>query len=125
MPHLLEGSYDGAAVSTDCVNSSCLGFCGWSDYIIERLAKDIDGSIDAVRVINPYKVVMDGNAAASFGLHEVSGVRRDLEYHVAGVEANEGVGILVEVVHEPVCLFHCVCGSFVLLGSYLVDGDKD
>ena len=68
---------------------------------------------------------MDGDAAASFGLHEVSFVGRDLDYHVAGVEVNDGVGICVEVVHEPVCLFHGVCGSFGLLGSYLLEGNKD
>ena len=96
-----------------------------SDYILERLAKDVDGSVDAVRVINPYEVVMDGDADASLGLHKVSGVVLYLEYHVAGVEENDGVGICVEVVHESVCLFHGVCGSFGLLGSYLVEGDKD
>ena len=120
MSHFLKGSYDGAAVSTTCVNSSYLGLCGGSDYTLERLAKDVDGSVDAVRVINPTEVVMDGNAAASFGFHEVIGVRRDLDDHIAGVEANGGVGICVEVVHGPVCLLHGVCGSFGLLGSYLV-----
>ena len=68
---------------------------------------------------------MDGNAAARFGLHEVSGAERDLEDHVAGVEVKDGVGVCVEVVHDPVGLFHGVCGSFGLLGSYLVEGDKD
>ena len=125
MSHFLEGGYDGADVSTACVNSSCLGFCGRSDYILELLAKDIDASVDAVRVINPSEVVMDGDAAASFGLHKVGGVGRDIEDHVAGVEVNDGVGICVEVFHEPFCLFHGVCGSFGLLGYYLVEGDKD
>ena len=41
------------------------------------------------------------------------------------MEENDGVGLCVEVVHEPVCLFHGVCGSFGLLGSYLVEGNKD
>ena len=68
---------------------------------------------------------MNGDAAARFGLHEVSGVRRDLKDHVAGVEANDGVGICVEVVHEPVGLFHGVCGSFLLLRSYFVEGNED
>ena len=45
---------------------------------------------------------MDGDAAASFGLNEVSGVGGDIEDHVVGVEVNDGVGICVEVVHEPV-----------------------
>ena len=67
MPHFLEGIYDGEAVLTARVNSSCLGFCDRSDYVLERLAKDIDGSIDAVRFINPSEVVMDGDAAAGFG----------------------------------------------------------
>ena len=67
---------------------------------------------------------MDGNAVASFGLHGVSGVGRDIEDHVAGVEANDGVGICVEVVHELVCIFHGVCGGFGLLGSYLIEGDE-
>ena len=125
MPHFLEVSYDGVAVLTARVNSSCIGLCGGYDYVIERSAKDVDGSFDAVRIINLYDVVMDSDAAARFGLHEVSGVGRDLEDHVAGVEANDGVGVCVEVVHEPVCLFHGVCGSFGLIGSYLVDGDKD
>ena len=40
------------------------------------------------------------------------------------MQANDGVGIYVEVFHEPVCLFHGVCGSFGLLGSYLVEGDE-
>ena len=100
------------------MDSFYIGFCGGSDYDLERLAKGADGSVDAVRVINPYKVVMEGNAAASFGLQEVSGVGRDIEDHIAGVEANDGVWICVEVVHEPVFLFHGVCGSFGLLGSY-------
>ena len=125
MPHFFECSYDGAAVSTACVDSSCLGFCGGSDYILERLAKDVDGSIYAVRVIDPSEVVMDGDAAASFGLHEVSGVGRDLEDHVAGVEANDGVGVCVEVVHEPVGLIHGVRGGFGLFGSDFVEGDED
>ena len=107
------------------VNSSCLGFCDGSDYVLECLAKDIDGSIDAVRFINPSEVVMDGNAAASFGLYEVSGVGRDIEDHVAGVEANDGVGICVEVFHELVLLLHGVCGSFGLIGSYFFEGDED
>ena len=125
MPHFLEVSYDGVAVLTARVNSSCLGLCGGYDYVIERSAKDVDGSVDAVRIINLSDVVMDGDAAAKFGLHEVSGVGRDLEYHVVGVEANSGVGICVEVVHEPVFLFHGVCGSFGLIISYLVEGDED
>ena len=104
MSHFLKGSYDGAAVSTAHVKSSCLGFCGRSYYVLERLAKDIDGSVDAVRVINPSEVVMDGDVAENFGFHEVSGVRRDLEDRAAGVEANDGFGICVEVVHEPVFL---------------------
>ena len=62
------------------------------------MEKDVDGSVDAVRVINPSEVVMDGDAAVRFGLHKVSSVRKDLEYHVSGVEANGGVGICVEVV---------------------------
>ena len=102
MPNFLEGSYDGAAVLTARLNSSCIVFCGRSDDVLERLVKDVDGSVDTVRVINPSKVVMDGDAAAGFGLHEVSGVRRDLEDHVAGVEANGGVGVCVEVFHAPV-----------------------
>ena len=53
MPHFLEGSYDGAAMLTARVSSSYLGFYGGSDYILERLSKDVDGSVDAVRVINP------------------------------------------------------------------------
>ena len=61
---------------------------------------------------------MDGDAAASFGLHEVSGVRRDIDDHVAGVEVKDVVGVCVEVVHDPVGLLHGVCGSFGLLGSY-------
>ena len=115
MTHLIEGSYDGAAVSTACVNFSCIGFCGGSDNVLEHLANDVDGSVHAVRVINPSEVVMDGDADASFGLNKVSGVGRDPEDHVAGVEANDRVGICVEVVHGPVCLFHGVCGSFGLL----------
>ena len=107
------------------VNSSCLGLCGGYDYVIESSAKDVDRSFDAVRIINLYDVVMYGDAAARFGLHEVIGFRRDLEYHVVGVEANSGVGICVEVVHEPVLLFHGVCGSFGLIISYLVEGDED
>ena len=89
------------------------------------MENDVDGSVDAVRVINPSKVVMDGDAAAIFGLHEVSGVRRYLEYHVAGVEANDGVGICVKVVHDPVGLFRGVCGRFGLFRYYFVVGDKD
>ena len=112
-------------MSTARVNSSCLGFCGGFYYVLERLTKDVDGSVDAFRIINLSDVVMDGNAATGFVLHKVSGVRRYLEYHIVGVEANAGVGICVEVVHEPVCLFHGVCGSFGLLGSYLVEGNKD
>ena len=77
------------------VNSSCLGFCGGYDYVLERLEKDVDRYVDAVRVINPSEVVMESDAATSFGLHEVSGVGRDLEDHVTGVEANDGVGICV------------------------------
>ena len=124
MPHFLEVSYDGAAVLTARVNSSCLGLCGGYDYVIERSAKDVDGSVDAVRIINLSDVVMDGDAATKIGLHEVSGVGRDLEYHVVGVGANSGVGICVEVVHEPVFLFRGVCGIFGLLRSYLVEGDE-
>ena len=69
-------------------------------------------------------MVTDGDAATSFGLYEVSGFGRDLEDHVTGVELNDGVGICVEVVHEPIFLFHGVCGSFGLPGSYLVEGNK-
>ena len=106
MPNFIEGSYDGSAVLTTRVNSYCFGFCGRSDYILKRLSKDIHGSVDAIRVINPSEMVMYGNAAASFGLHEVRDVGRYLEDHVAGVEANDGVGMCVEVFHEPVGLFH-------------------
>ena len=123
MPHFLEGIYDGAAVLTARVNSSCIGFCGISDYVLERLEKDVYGFVDASRVINPSKVVMDGDTTASFGLHEVCSVGRNIEYHVAGVDANIGVGICVDVVHEPVFIFYGVCGSFGLLGSDLVEGD--
>ena len=125
MPYFFEGSYDGYAVSDARLNCSCPSFCGGSDNVFERLAKDVDGSVDAVRVINPSEVVMDGNAAVSFGLHEVRGVGRYLEDHVAVVEANDGVGVCVEVVHDPVGLFRGVCGSFGLLGSYFVEGDED
>ena len=59
----LEGSYDGADVSTARVNSSCLGFCGGSYDVLERSAKDADGSVDAVRFINPSEAIMDGNVA--------------------------------------------------------------
>ena len=93
MPHFLEVSYDGAAVLTTRVKSSCLGFCGGFYYVLERLTKDVDGSVDAFRIINISDVVMDGNAATGFVLHKVSGVRRYLEYHVVGVEANTGVGL--------------------------------
>ena len=82
-------------------------------------------SVDAFRVVNPSEEVMGGDATARFGLYEVSGIVRDIEDHVAGVEANDGVGICVEVVHEPVCLFHGVFSSFVLLRSYLVEGNED
>ena len=66
------------------------------------MGQDVDRSIDAVRVINPSEVVMDIDAAASSGLHKVSGVGRDLEDHVTGLKANDGVEICVEVVYEPV-----------------------
>ena len=102
MPHLLKGSYDGADVSTARVKSSCLGFCGGSDYVLERLANDVYRSVDAVRFINPSEAIMDGNVATRFVLHEVSSVGRDIEYHVADVESKGGVEICVEVVHEPV-----------------------
>ena len=107
------------------VNSSCIGFCGVSNYVLESLSKDVKGSVDAVRVINPYEVVMDGDSAARFGLHKVSGVGRDLDDHVTGVEANDGVGICVEVVHDPVGFFHGVYASFGLPRSYFVEGDED
>ena len=102
MPHFLEGGYDGAVVSTARVNSSCIDFCGRSNYVLERLAKDVDRSVDAVRVINPSEVVMEGDTAASFRLHKVIDIGRDLEDHVAGVEETDSIGICVEVVHEPV-----------------------
>ena len=89
------------------------------------MAKEVDGSVDAVRVINPYDVVMYSDAAARFGLQKVSGVGRDLNDRVAGVEENSGVGICVEVVHESVGIFHGVCVSFGLPGSYFVEDDKD
>ena len=79
------------------------------------MEKGVDGSVEAVRVINPSNVVLDGEAAERFRLHEVSSVGRYLEYHVTGVEANGGVGVYVKVVHEIVCLFHGVCGSFGLV----------
>ena len=41
------------------------------------------------------------------------------------MEANGGVGIRVEVVHDTVFFFHGVCGRFGLIGSYLVEGGKD
>ena len=85
MPRFLEVSYDGAAVLNDLVNSSCLGFCCGSDCVLERLAKDVDGSVDAFRFINQSEVAMDGDVAASFGLHNLSGVGRDLKDHVVGV----------------------------------------
>ena len=66
------------------------------------MAKDVDRFVDTVRVINPSEVVMDDNVAASFGLHEISSVGRYLEDHVAGLKANDVVGICVEVVHAPV-----------------------
>ena len=31
----------------------------------------------------------------------------------------------MEVVHAPVCLFRGVCGSFGMIGYYLVEGNKD
>ena len=107
------------------VNSSCLGFCVRSYYILERLSKYVDGSVDAVRFINPFEVVIDGDAATSFRFHEISGVGRYIEDHVAGVEANDRIGICVEVFHDPVCLFHGAFGSFVLHRSYLVEGYED
>ena len=123
MPHFLKDGYDGADVSTARVKSPCLGFCGGSNYVLERLAKDVDGSVDAVRLINPSEVIMDGDAAASFGLQKVISFRRDRDDHVAGVEANGGVGVCVEVVHETVGLFHGFYGIFGLLGSYFVEGN--
>ena len=86
MPHFLEGSYDRAAVSNTRVNPPCFGLCGGSDYFLERLEKDVDRSVDAVRFINPFEVVIDGDAATSFRFHEISGVGRYIEDHVAGVE---------------------------------------
>ena len=41
------------------------------------------------------------------------------------MEANDSIGICVEVVHDPVFLFHGVCVSFGMLGSDLVEGNKD
>ena len=41
------------------------------------------------------------------------------------MEANDGVGICVEVLHGPVFLFYGACGSFGLLVYYLVEGDED
>ena len=125
MPHLLEGSYDGAAMLNARVDSSYIGFCDGYDYVFERLENNVAVYVDAVRVINPSNVVMDGYAAARFGLHEVSGVGRYIEDHVLGVQANDGVGICVEVGHDPVCLFHGVCSSFGLLGYDLVEADED
>ena len=58
-------------------------------------------------------------------MHEVIGVGRDLGDHAAGVEADDGVWICVEVFHEPVGLFHGVSGGFGLLGSYFVAGNED
>ena len=99
VPDFLKGSYDGADVLTTRVNSSYLGFCGGSDYIFERLAKYVDRSVDAFRVINPSEVVIGSDAAARFGLHEVSGLGRYLEYHVAGIEAKT-VGVYIDGRHS-------------------------
>ena len=44
---------------------------------------------------------------------------------VVGLIRRLAQSICVEAVHKPVCLFHGVCGSFGLLGSYLVEGDED
>ena len=65
--YFLEGSFDGSDVLTARVNSSCLGFCGRSENVLERIANYVDRSVDAVRFINPSEVVMDGDAAAGFG----------------------------------------------------------
>ena len=63
---------------------------------------------------------MGGGSAAGFGLDKICGVGSDFEDHVAGVEANDGLRIGMQVVHEHVRFVDGVCCRGSLFGGNLV-----
>jgi hypothetical protein len=65
----------------------------------DGLAWDVDSAVEAIGVV-PTKVVVCSCSTACFRLDEVSGVRCDFQYHVAGVESSRTTWVGMQVVHD-------------------------
>ena len=89
-----KGGKNGAGVLAANINSTGFGFGSGRDDIFDGLAEYVEGAIDTV-IVGPTEVVVGGGTAASFGLDEVGGIGGSFENHVAGMVADDGIGICV------------------------------
>ena len=62
---------------------------------------------------------------SSFWSNKISGIAVNTEDHVAGVEADVGVGVSVEIVHEALGFLHGLLGGLCLFRGDLIEGRKN
>ena len=120
----MKSGTDGTGVLASHVYAACFGFGGGRYDVFDGLAEHVDGAVGTVAVL-PSKVVMSGGATSCAWLDEVGCVRGHLEDHVAGVVADHGVWISMEVLHEHVRFLNRVCCGRSLFGDDFIQSRED
>jgi hypothetical protein len=124
MTEFFEHGSHGAGVFASDLDSASFGLGSGRNNVFDSLAEDVDGTIDTV-TLEPTEVIVDSRSTACLRLDEVGGIGPDFENHIAGVVADDGIGVGVEVVHEHVGLGNCAGGWFGLFGGNLVESGED
>lgn len=93
MAEFVECSSDRAGVFSAHIDSSCLGFGGRGNYILNCLAEDLNCTVGAIGFFVPTEMIVDGCAALGSRLDEVGGIGCNLEQHVASVISDDAMGV--------------------------------
>jgi hypothetical protein len=119
-----EGSANRDGVFAANEDTTGFGFGSRSDDVFDRLTEDVESAIYTVAVL-PTEVIVDRCSAARLGLDEIGGVGSDFEQHITCIVADDGIGIIVEIVHEHVGDGDGVGSRLGLLGSDFVEGREN
>ena len=70
-------------------------------------------------------MIVASYTTSSIWSNKISGITVNVEDHVAGVEADVGVGVGVDIVHEALGFLHGLLGGLCLFRGDLIEGRKN
>lgn len=124
----MEEETDGDSYLCVMEDAASLGFGGGRDHMPESLAFDQDSAVESGMARNGgigRELKITSYATSSLGSDKIRCVTVNGEDHVTSVETDVGVGVSVDVVHEPLRFVHRLLSRLRLFRGNLIKSRKN